>query len=252
VRAHLGDGVAGRAAPVAGAAGLPGQRPGQGAIFDARGGQPAQVRAEPGLDALGRPPGPGHLGVRTRPREDQVIQVPGVGDVLGPQVELGSDHPGTLSTLSDIAVMYQRQGKYALAETYAAQTMAGRSHSSGKEDPDTLAAEADLALAYQSQGKFAESGPLAREVMEIEQKQQPDDWQRFRAETLLGASLVGQRKYAEAEPLLLEGYRGMSAQKGRIAVPDWYHLDRARDWIVELYTAWGKSEKATKWKHKQN
>ncbi len=165
---------------------------------------------------------------------------------------LGSDHPGTLSTLSDIASMYQRQGKYALAETYAAQTMAGRSHSSGKEDPDTLAAEADLALAYQSQGKFAESGPLAREVMDIERKKQPDDWQRFRAESLLGASLAGQKKYAEAEPLLLEGYRGMSEQKGRIAVPDWYHLDRARDWIVELYTAWGKSEKATKWKHKQN
>ncbi len=165
---------------------------------------------------------------------------------------LGPEHPNTLFTLSDIASMYQRQGKYALAETYAAQTVAGRSHASGKEDPDTLAAEADLALAYQSQGKFAESERLAREVMEIEQKEQPDDWQRFRAESLLGASLAGQKKYAEAEPLLLKGYRGMVARKGRIAVSDWYHLDRAGGWIVELYETWGKKEKAVKWQQKQN
>jgi len=163
---------------------------------------------------------------------------------------LGPEHPNTLSTLSDIASMYQRQGKYAIAETYDVQTVAGRSHASGKEDPDTLAAEADLALDYQSQGKFAESERLAREVMEIEQKSQPDDWQRFRAESLLGASLAGQKKYAEAEPLLMEGYQGMVARKGRIALPDWYHLDRARGWIVELYEARGKPEKVARWKQK--
>jgi Tetratricopeptide repeat len=79
---------------------------------------------------------------------------------------------------------------------------------------------ADLALAYISQGKFAESEPLAREAMQVDQKNRSDDWQRFRAETLLGASLAGQKKYAEAEPLLLEGYQGMEARKDRIAVPD--------------------------------
>jgi hypothetical protein len=30
---------------------------------------------------------------------------------------------------------------------------------------------------------------------------EPDDWQRFRAESLLSASLAGQEKYAEAEPI---------------------------------------------------
>ena len=39
----------------------------------------------------------------------------------------------------------------------------------------------------------------------------------------------------------------MVARKDRIAVPDWYHLDRAREWIVELYQAWGRPEKATEW-----
>ena len=163
---------------------------------------------------------------------------------------LGPEHPNTLSTLADMASMYQREGKYALAETYAAQTMTGRSHAAGKEDPDTLGAEADLALAELSQGKFPESERLAREVLEIDQKNQPEDWQRFRAASLLGASLAGQKKYAEAEPLLLEGYQEMAARKNRIAVPDWYHLEWARKWIVELYEAQGKPEKAAKWQQK--
>jgi hypothetical protein len=97
---------------------------------------------------------------------------------------------------------------------------------------------------------FAQSEPLAREALEFDRKKQPDDWQEFRAESLLGASLAGQKKYAEAEPLLLEGYQGMVARKDKMTVPDWYHLDRAREWIVQLYQAWGKPEKAAEWKKK--
>ena len=36
---------------------------------------------------------------------------------------------------------------------------------------------------------------------------------RFWAESLLGASLAGEKKYAEAEPVLLGGYRGMLVRK---------------------------------------
>lgn len=86
--------------------------------------------------------------------------------------------------------------------------------------------------------------------MEYDRKTRPDEWLRFRAESVLGASLAGQKKYAEAEPLLLEGYRGMVARKDLIDVPDWYYLDLAREWIVQLYEAWGKPGKAAQWKKK--
>jgi hypothetical protein len=36
----------------------------------------------------------------------------------------------------------------------------------------------------------------------------------------------------------------------RIDVPDWYHLDRGREWIVQLDQAWGKPEKAAEWRKK--
>jgi eukaryotic-like serine/threonine-protein kinase len=161
---------------------------------------------------------------------------------------LGPEHPFTLGFLADFASMYQREGRYALAEAQAAQVVAGRRHTLGSEHPNTMAAAADLALAYQSQGKFAESRALAREALEFDRQKRPDDWQRFRAESLLGASLAGQKKYAEAEPLLLEGYQGMLTRKERMGVPNWYHLDRAREWIVQLYLDWGKPEKAAEWK----
>ena len=107
-----------------------------------------------------------------------------------------------------------------------------------------MIAAADLAMAHISEGKFAEAEPLAREALQTDNKIQPDDWQRFRAESLLGASLAGEKKYAEAEPALVEGYEGMFARKESIDVPDRYNLDLAHKWLIQLYKNWGKPEKA--------
>jgi serine/threonine protein kinase/tetratricopeptide (TPR) repeat protein len=157
---------------------------------------------------------------------------------------LGPEHPFTLYSLSDLAVIYQRQGKYSSAETSAAQALAGRRHTLGSEHPSTMVSAADLATAYVSQGKFKDSEPLAREALEFEQKKQLDDWQRFRAESLLGASLAGEKKYAEAEPLLVEGYHGMLAREVRMAAHDRYHLQLAHQWLVQLYKDRGNPQKA--------
>jgi eukaryotic-like serine/threonine-protein kinase len=152
-----------------------------------------------------------------------------------------------LATLSDAAFMYQREGKYAIAENYEAQALAGWQQAAGSNSAIAMDAAADLATTYVSEGKFAAAEPLARQAVEFDRRNRPDDWQRFRAETLLGASLAGQKKFPEAEPLLLEGYRGMLAQKERIAAPNWYHLDLASAWAVQLYRAWRKPEKAAAW-----
>jgi len=169
-------------------------------------------------------------------------------------------HRATAPILECLAFLYQRKGNYALAETYAAQALAGRRRNetapricdaSGSENNPTMVTTADLALAYESQGKFAESEPLTREVVDFYQGKQPDDWQRFRAESLLGANLAGQGKYAEAEPLLIEGYQGMLARKTQLDPWDSYHVDRAREWLVQLYQAWGKPGQAAEWKKKQ-
>jgi tetratricopeptide (TPR) repeat protein/tRNA A-37 threonylcarbamoyl transferase component Bud32 len=163
---------------------------------------------------------------------------------------LGPDNTFTLDTTAGAAYMYQREGKFALAETYASAALAGRRRALGPEHPLTVASVADVAMADISQRKFAEAEKFSRQAVDFYRKAQPDGWRRFCAEGLLGASLAGQKKYAEAEPLLLEGYQGMLVRKERIAVPDQYYLDRAHAWLVQLYQAWGKPEKAAEWRLK--
>ena len=97
-----------------------------------------------------------------------------------------------------------------------------------------MIAAADLAMAYVSQEKFAQAEPLAREAVQTDSKVQPDYWQRFRAQSLLGASLAGQKNFAEAEPFLVEGYKGMLARNDSIDVPDRYNLELARKWLVSF------------------
>jgi eukaryotic-like serine/threonine-protein kinase len=157
---------------------------------------------------------------------------------------LGPEHPYTLNMMNSLATDYQKWGKYAQAEAYDEQSLAARRRSMGLENPETMNTAADLALVYVSQGKYTQSEPLAREAMEVDQKTQPDDWQRFRAESLLGASLAGQKKYDLAEPLLLEGYQAMLARKDLISTSDRYHLHLAHQWLVQLYKNWGKPDKA--------
>ncbi|MGO8673699.1 MAG: tetratricopeptide repeat protein [Capsulimonadaceae bacterium] len=164
---------------------------------------------------------------------------------------LGPEHPNTLTAINNLGEVSQHLGKYDAAETYVAQALAGRRHTLGADNPDTAVSAADLALAYLSQGKFAEGEPLAREAVETNRKIQPDDWQRYYDESLLGACLAGQKKYAEAEPLLISGYQGMVARKDRIlAASDRDELDSTGERIVRLYQASGKPEKAKEWREK--
>ena len=160
----------------------------------------------------------------------------------------GPEDFSTVRLLADAAVAYQRQGKYDLAEACASRVLATRRRDLGSEHPDTAAVMAELALDYVSLGKFAEGERLAREAMETYRRKLPDGWEAFRAESLLGASLAGQERYTEAEPLLLAGYQGMLVRRQRMTAGVMYYLDHARDSIVHLYQAWGKPDKVTEWK----
>jgi len=164
---------------------------------------------------------------------------------------LGPEHSYTLTAINNLGEVSQHLGKYDEAETYTAQALAGLRRTLGPENPYTAVSEGDLALAYLSQGKFAQGEPLAREALETNRKIQPDEWQRYYDESLLGACLVGQKKYAEAEPLLISGYQGMEARRDRILdLPDRHQLDSFGGWIVRLYQVWDKPEKATEWREK--
>jgi hypothetical protein len=107
-----------------------------------------------------------------------------------------------------------------------------------------------LAEAYTAAGQHAEAEPLLRECLAIRQKAQPDDWSTFNTRSQLGGSLLGQKKYAEAEPLIVQGLEGMKAREAKIPAPRKPSLAEAAERVIRLYENWGKTEQATAWKAK--
>ena len=55
-----------------------------------------------------------------------------------------------------------------------------------------------------------------RECLAIRQKEHPDARITFNTQWLLGAALLGQKKDADAEPLLLKGYQGIKQREATI------------------------------------
>jgi len=52
---------------------------------------------------------------------------------------------------------------------------------------------------------------MLRESLAIRRQHSPDDWTTYRTQAMLGASLAKQKRYAEAEPLLVKGYEGLKS-----------------------------------------
>jgi eukaryotic-like serine/threonine-protein kinase len=61
---------------------------------------------------------------------------------------------------------------------------------------------------------------------------------------MLGGSLLGQRKYAEAETHLLHGYEGMKQREDKIPASAKFRVTESLKHLVQLYEAWGKPEQA--------
>ena len=94
---------------------------------------------------------------------------------------------------------------------------------------------------------YVDAEPLLRECLTIREKTQPELWTTFNTQSLLGAALSGQKKYAEAEPLLLAGYDGMKQREKTIPPQGRVRLLEAVERLVQFYEATDKKEEVVKW-----
>ena len=105
-------------------------------------------------------------------------------------------------------------------------------------------------MSLLQQGKWAKAEAVLRECLAIREKGQPDEWSTFNTRSTLGGSLLGQKKYDEAEPLIVSGYEGMKAREAKIPPPGKPRLAEAAVRVVKLYEDWGKPDKAAEWRAK--
>jgi eukaryotic-like serine/threonine-protein kinase len=172
----------------------------------------------------------------------------------------GAQHGITRSTIGWLALAYQLQDKHADAAKLIDELLA-----QPRLDP------------YSSNGLLLRGRDLIREKKYTEAEQTLGECLPILAKSrsiakregfalanvLLGASLLGQKKYANAEALLVKGYEGLVSgnQEGVQKQPEAqaggplsplgrrYKIE-ALGWLVQLYEEWGKRDEAAKWRTK--
>jgi hypothetical protein len=83
---------------------------------------------------------------------------------------------------------------------------------------------------------------LLRECLSIREKRQSNAWTTFNTQSALGGALVGQKKYADAEPLLLAGYEGMKQREAKLPPQGKDRLTEAEGRLAELFEATRKKD----------
>jgi non-specific serine/threonine protein kinase/serine/threonine-protein kinase len=163
---------------------------------------------------------------------------------------LGKEHPRTLNAMAGLARVYRAQGKLVESESLYSTVLDARRRVQGAEHPETLSTLNDLADVSLRQRKYAAAESTARNALEGYEKARLDEWERYRSQSLLGASLANQNKFVEAEPLLLAGYDGMLQLKDTMPAGARPNIAQAGERIITLYQDWKRPDKVAEWRQR--
>lgn len=83
---------------------------------------------------------------------------------------LGPEHPGTGTSLNNLAGLYRSQGKYAKAEPLYLRALSINEKALGAEHSETGASVSNLAALYESQGQYARAESLSLRALAIREK----------------------------------------------------------------------------------
>ena len=143
---------------------------------------------------------------------------------------------------------FERLKQYDQAEIWQRKWLAVVKEQSGADSLPFATELALLGLNLLKQKRWTDAEAMLRECLAIREKKQPDAWTTFTARSMLGEALNGQKKRAEAEPLLVQGYEGMKQRAAKIPKEVKPRLAEALERLVQLYDAWGKPDQATRWR----
>jgi serine/threonine protein kinase len=160
----------------------------------------------------------------------------------------GPDHPLTLTCAGNLARTYVVAKNYAAAARTYQELLASERRTLPAGDPKLAATLGLLGDNLLRSRQPAAAEPVLRECLAFREANEPDAVITYNTKSLLGAALLDQRKYADAEPLLLAGYEGMKARATQLSAAQRPRLTDALNRLVRLYDAWGKAAEAAKWR----
>jgi tetratricopeptide (TPR) repeat protein len=163
---------------------------------------------------------------------------------------LGEEHPRTLEALVGQGRIYAAQGHYEQAEQLFLKVLESRRRLLGAEQPDTLNTAILLGEARLNRQQFGGAETVLRDALQIYKKTAPEDFARYWCQGLLGASLAGEKKYTEAETLLVSGYEGMVKGQDNVPAGERPAIKEVGRRTAKLYRDWGKGDMAVEWEMK--
>lgn len=149
---------------------------------------------------------------------------------------LGEEAPETLQGMNNLAALYRAEDKFSNAENIWSKVLEGRRRTLGAQHPSVVDTMVSLGEVRLQQNEFALAESLLRAALDTAEKTAPEGWQRYASEVLLGASLAGQQRSAEADRLLTSGERGLRSRESAIPPDSRRLLDQAAGWRARFYT----------------
>jgi serine/threonine protein kinase len=164
----------------------------------------------------------------------------------------GAEHEPseTLQAVESMAELYRSWKKPAHAERLLRSALGIWRGMLGDGSPEVANTRTNLGRVLLDRDNCAEAEAFLRASLSVREQALADDWSRFHTASLLGGSLLGQGRYAEAEPLLVLGYEGLKGREKSIPPTANLVLVEAGGRLLKLYESWGKPDKAAEWRRK--
>ena len=161
---------------------------------------------------------------------------------------LGARHPHVARSLNNLAVLLQKRGDIRAAEPLYREALSIADQALGPVHEERAIYLRGLASVLLDQRRAAEAEPLAREALAIFREKTPDSWRVADAESILGGCLAAQRRFEEAEPLLVGAYEALAKDPADGKRRAGEALAR----VVALYRTSGQPERAAMYKARGN
>jgi lipopolysaccharide biosynthesis regulator YciM len=163
------------------------------------------------------------------------------------RTRLGADDRLTISAGLALARVREARGdRDSASSLYRAALESARKHPSDRETLATALAESGRSRL--AAGDWTAAEAMLREALAIREVEKPQHWATAEDRSLLGGALMGEKKAAEAAPLLRSGSEGMARSAAAIPLVDRPRLAEALDRLIAAGEAAGTTAELAAWK----
>jgi serine/threonine protein kinase/tetratricopeptide (TPR) repeat protein len=161
----------------------------------------------------------------------------------------GPDHIDVTVSLDELGRVLLAEGRLAEAEATNRLALARFQRALGEQHPAVASSLDNLVVILRARPDLGEAERCARQCLAIREAN-PDDWQFFQAQSLLGGVLLLRTNYGAAKPLLVSGFEGMQQRRGNIPFEYQSRLKETLECLVQLCQATGQTDEGAEWKKK--